>query len=80
MEQMKVGVRKEQVLVDILGLYLMHERVEVYPDSHGKEFIEIAVGELVVFLKGMSCTWNITEVIDKFVGEGLHHQIHYRET
>jgi hypothetical protein len=54
------GVRKEQVLVDVLGqgdVYLLQERVKVYPDSHGDEFIKITAEDFIVFPNGMNCTW-----------------------
>jgi uncharacterized cupin superfamily protein len=54
------GVRKEQVLVDVLGqgdVYLLQERVKVYPDSHGDEFIKITTEDFIVFPNGMNCTW-----------------------
>jgi len=31
----------------------------------GDEFMEIAAGDLVVFPKGMSCTWDVAEAVDK---------------
>ncbi|PWZ41701.1 hypothetical protein Zm00014a_023941 [Zea mays] len=64
----KVGVREEQVPVDLLRketCYLLQGKVKVYPDGHGEEFVEIAAGDLVVFPKGMSCTWDVAEAVDK---------------
>jgi hypothetical protein len=49
--------------------------VKVYPDSHSEEFIEIVVGNLFIFPKCMSCTSDITKVIDKFEDKGLLNQI-----
>ncbi|KAL6652667.1 hypothetical protein ACP70R_011592 [Stipagrostis hirtigluma subsp. patula] len=45
--------------------YLLQGKVKVYPDGHGEEFVEIAAGDLVVFPKGMSCTWDVAETVDK---------------
>lgn len=45
--------------------YLLQGKVKVYPDGHGEEFVEIAAGDLVVFPKGMSCTWDVAEAVDK---------------
>ncbi|CAN6270043.1 unnamed protein product [Urochloa humidicola] len=45
--------------------YLLQGKVKVYPEGHGEEFVEIAAGDLVVFPKGMSCTWDVAEAVDK---------------
>uniref|UniRef100_A0A0A9DB59 (S)-ureidoglycine aminohydrolase cupin domain-containing protein n=1 Tax=Arundo donax TaxID=35708 RepID=A0A0A9DB59_ARUDO len=45
--------------------FLLQGKVKVYPDGHGEEFVEIAAGDLVVFPKGMSCTWDVAEAVDK---------------
>ncbi|CAL5068047.1 unnamed protein product [Urochloa decumbens] len=45
--------------------YLLQGKVKVYPQGHGEEFVEIAAGDLVVFPKGMSCTWDVAEAVDK---------------
>jgi hypothetical protein len=50
MERMQVGVRKEQVPVDVVNqgdAHLLHERVKV----------SWITADLIVFLKGMSYTW-----------------------
>lgn len=44
--------------------YLLQGKVKVYPDGEG-DFVEIAAGDLVVFPKGMSCTWDVSEAVDK---------------
>ncbi|KAG2572388.1 uncharacterized protein LOC120641128 [Panicum virgatum] len=45
--------------------YLLQGKVKVYPEGHGEDFVEIAAGDLVVFPKGMSCTWDVAEAVDK---------------
>jgi uncharacterized cupin superfamily protein len=45
--------------------YLLQGKVKVYPEGHGEEFVEIAAGDLVVFPKGMKCTWDVAEAVDK---------------
>ncbi|KAG8064668.1 hypothetical protein GUJ93_ZPchr0004g39230 [Zizania palustris] len=48
--------------------YLLQGKVKVYPDGTGggeEDFVEIAAGDLVVFPKGMSCTWDVAEAVDK---------------
>ncbi|KAK8959029.1 hypothetical protein KSP40_PGU011589 [Platanthera guangdongensis] len=45
--------------------YLLKGKVKVYPEGCGDEFVEIAAGDFVVFPKGMSCTWDVTETVDK---------------
>ncbi|WVZ85808.1 hypothetical protein U9M48_032677 [Paspalum notatum var. saurae] len=46
--------------------YLLQGKVKVYPKGHGEDdFVEIAAGDLVVFPKGMSCTWDVSEAVDK---------------
>ncbi|CAN6228295.1 unnamed protein product [Urochloa humidicola] len=45
--------------------YLLQGKVKVYPEGHGEEFVEVAAGDLVVFPKGMSCTWDVAEAVDK---------------
>ncbi|KAF7001948.1 hypothetical protein CFC21_017500 [Triticum aestivum] len=44
--------------------YLLQGKVKVYPDGE-EGFVEIAAGDLVVFPKGMSCTWDVAEAVDK---------------
>ncbi|KAF9603629.1 hypothetical protein IFM89_037142 [Coptis chinensis] len=39
-------------------------KVKVYPDGHN-EFVEFGAGDLVEFPKGMSCTWDVSETVDK---------------
>ena len=43
--------------------YVLEGHVVVTPD--GGEPVEIEVGDLVTFPRGMSCTWNITKAIRK---------------
>jgi len=43
--------------------YILEGRVVVTPD--GGEPVEIEVGDLVTFPRGMTCTWNITQAIRK---------------
>lgn len=45
--------------------YLLKGKVKVYPDGHNNEFVEFGAGDLVVFPKGMSCTWEVAETVDK---------------
>ncbi|XP_066347397.1 uncharacterized protein [Miscanthus floridulus] len=45
--------------------YLLQGKVKVYPEGHGEEFVEITAGDLVVFPKGMKCTWDVAEAVDK---------------
>ncbi|KAK8669220.1 hypothetical protein V6N13_106656 [Hibiscus sabdariffa] len=44
--------------------YLLEGKVKVYPDG-SNDFVEIAAGDLVVFPKGMSCTWEVSVAVDK---------------
>ncbi|KAL0290313.1 UNVERIFIED_CONTAM: hypothetical protein Scaly_2675000 [Sesamum calycinum] len=44
--------------------YLLEGNVKVYPDGFD-EAVQIAAGDLVVFPKGMSCTWDVSEAVDK---------------
>ncbi|KAL0314024.1 UNVERIFIED_CONTAM: hypothetical protein Sangu_2246800 [Sesamum angustifolium] len=44
--------------------YLLEGNVKVYPDG-SDEAVQIAAGDLVVFPKGMSCTWDVSEAVDK---------------
>ncbi|XP_073052690.1 uncharacterized protein [Primulina eburnea] len=44
--------------------YLLKGKVKVYPDG-SDEAVEIGAGDLVVFPKGMSCTWDVSETVDK---------------
>ncbi|KAH7568421.1 hypothetical protein JRO89_XS07G0296600 [Xanthoceras sorbifolium] len=39
--------------------YLLEGKVKVYPDG-ANECVEIGAGDLVVFPKGMSCTWDVS--------------------
>ncbi|KAJ3675338.1 hypothetical protein LUZ60_004380 [Juncus effusus] len=45
--------------------YLLEGKVKVYPDGQNNEFVEIEAGDLVVFPKGMSCTWDVSVAVDK---------------
>nr|XP_009762393.1 PREDICTED: uncharacterized protein LOC104214431 [Nicotiana sylvestris] len=44
--------------------YLLKGKVKVYPDG-SDEIVEIGAGDLVEFPKGMSCTWDVSEEVDK---------------
>ncbi|KAK1287182.1 hypothetical protein QJS10_CPB19g00318 [Acorus calamus] len=44
--------------------YLLEGKVKVYPDG-SDEFVEFGAGDMVVFPKGMSCTWDVSEAVDK---------------
>ncbi|WCJ29021.1 RmlC-like cupins superfamily protein [Euphorbia peplus] len=44
--------------------YLLEGKVKVYPDG-SDEGVEIGAGDLVVFPKGMSCTWDVSVAVDK---------------
>ncbi|WVY96229.1 hypothetical protein V8G54_028380 [Vigna mungo] len=44
--------------------YLLEGKVKVFP-SGSNESVEIAAGDLVVFPKGMSCTWDVSVGVDK---------------
>ncbi|KAH7848685.1 hypothetical protein Vadar_006085 [Vaccinium darrowii] len=47
--------------------YLLKGKVKVYPAGSDKEdeAVEIGAGDLVEFPKGMSCTWDVSETVDK---------------
>ncbi|KAL8482335.1 hypothetical protein ACS0TY_027866 [Phlomoides rotata] len=44
--------------------YLLKGKVKVYPDG-SNEAVDIGAGDLVEFPKGMSCTWDVSEAVDK---------------
>ncbi|GAB2215562.1 hypothetical protein Droror1_Dr00019950 [Drosera rotundifolia] len=44
--------------------YLLKGKVKVTP-AGSTESIEIQAGDLVVFPEGMSCTWDVSETVDK---------------
>ncbi|XP_042485704.1 uncharacterized protein LOC122065936 [Macadamia integrifolia] len=44
--------------------YLLKGKVKVYPDGH-QDFVEFGAGDLVQFPKGMKCTWDVSEAVDK---------------
>lgn len=44
--------------------YLLEGRVKVYPDGYN-DYVEIGPADLVVFPKGMKCTWEVSEAVDK---------------
>ncbi|KAK1363648.1 Ethanolamine utilization eutQ [Heracleum sosnowskyi] len=44
--------------------YLLKGKVKVYPDG-SDEAVEFGAGDMVVFPKGMSCTWDVSETVDK---------------
>ncbi|XVF79332.1 hypothetical protein PTKIN_Ptkin14bG0213000 [Pterospermum kingtungense] len=45
--------------------YLLKGKVKVYPDGSKDQFVEIGAGDLVEFPKGMGCTWEVSEAVDK---------------
>ncbi|KAK4391352.1 hypothetical protein Sango_2198500 [Sesamum angolense] len=59
----------KQVSLDILfqreTCYLLEGNVKVYPDGSDEAVQIAAAGDLVVFPKGMSCTWDVSEAVDK---------------
>ncbi|KAL8152286.1 hypothetical protein V2J09_010046 [Rumex salicifolius] len=44
--------------------YLLKGKVKVTPEG-ANEAVEIQAGDLVIFPKGMSCTWDVSETVDK---------------
>lgn len=44
--------------------YLLEGKVKVTPEG-ANEAVEIGAGDLVVFPKGMSCTWDVSVAVDK---------------
>ena len=44
--------------------YLLEARVKVYLDGYN-DYVEIEPKYLVVFPKGMKCTWDVSEAVDK---------------
>jgi len=50
--------------------YLLQGKVKVYPEG-SSDFVEFGAGDLVVFPKGMSCTWEVSVAVDK------HYQFEY---
>ncbi|KAJ0233179.1 hypothetical protein HA466_0284040 [Hirschfeldia incana] len=44
--------------------YLLEGKVKVYLDG-SDEAVEIEAGDLVVFPKGLSCTWDVSVTVDK---------------
>ncbi|CAI9282057.1 unnamed protein product [Lactuca saligna] len=44
--------------------YLLKGKVKVYPEG-SDEAVEIGAGDLVEFPKGMNCTWDVSETVDK---------------
>ncbi|XP_022870236.1 uncharacterized protein LOC111389540 [Olea europaea var. sylvestris] len=44
--------------------YLLKGKVKVHPDG-SDEAVVFGVGDLVEFPKGMSCTWDVAEAVDK---------------
>lgn len=44
--------------------YLLQGQVKVYPEG-SSDFVEFGAGDLVVFPKGLSCTWDVSEAVDK---------------
>ncbi|KAJ4756531.1 RmlC-like cupins superfamily protein [Rhynchospora pubera] len=50
--------------------YLLEGKVKVYVEGHGDEYVEIEAGDLVVFPKGMTVTWDVSVAVDK------HYKLH----
>ncbi|CAN0861294.1 hypothetical protein LINGRAHAP2_LOCUS8164 [Linum grandiflorum] len=51
--------------------YLVKGKVKVYPKTadggeQSSEYVEFGAGDLVVIPKGMSCTWDVTNAVDKY--------------
>ncbi|KAL2922019.1 Ethanolamine utilization protein EutQ [Bienertia sinuspersici] len=44
--------------------YLLKGKVKVYPEG-SSEVVEFGAGDLVVFPKGMSYSWDVSEAVDK---------------
>ncbi|EFJ35236.1 hypothetical protein SELMODRAFT_80801 [Selaginella moellendorffii] len=44
--------------------YLLKGKVRVFPEG-SSDFVEFGAGNLVVFPKGMSCTWEVYSPVDK---------------
>ncbi|KAJ7525413.1 hypothetical protein O6H91_17G049800 [Diphasiastrum complanatum] len=44
--------------------YLLKGKVKVYPEG-SSDYVEIGAGDLVIFQKGMSCTWDVISAVDK---------------
>ncbi|CAL5185029.1 unnamed protein product [Lathyrus oleraceus] len=44
--------------------YLLEGKVKVTPNG-ANESVEFGAGDLVVFPKGMSCTWDVSVAVDK---------------
>jgi uncharacterized cupin superfamily protein len=51
--------------------YLLKGKVKVYPEGSSSDFVEFGAGDLVIFPKGMSCTWDVSSPVDK------HYQFKY---
>ncbi|XP_038889944.1 uncharacterized protein LOC120079700 [Benincasa hispida] len=49
--------------------YLLEGKVKVTP-AGSEESVEIGAGDLVVFPKGMSCTWDVSVAVDKHYNFG----------
>ncbi|KAL0383679.1 UNVERIFIED_CONTAM: hypothetical protein Scaly_0655200 [Sesamum calycinum] len=45
--------------------YLVRGKVKVYPKIPQGEVVEFGAGDLVVFPKGLSCTWDVSVAVDK---------------
>ncbi|KAL0435531.1 UNVERIFIED_CONTAM: hypothetical protein Sradi_0261000 [Sesamum radiatum] len=45
--------------------YLVRGKVKVYPKKPEGEVVEFGAGDLVVFPKGLSCTWDVSVAVDK---------------
>lgn len=44
--------------------FLLKGKVKVYPEG-SDEAVEFGAGDLVEFPSGMSCTWDVSETVDK---------------
>ncbi|KAH7690985.1 RmlC-like cupins domain-containing protein [Dioscorea alata] len=45
--------------------YLLKGKVKAYTKGSTTEFVEFGAGDLVVFPKGLSCTWDVSVAVDK---------------
>ncbi|CAF2125094.1 unnamed protein product [Brassica rapa] len=54
----------ESTLIQLGVRNMAQGKVKVYPDG-SDEAVEIEAGDLVVFPKGLSCTWDVSVTVDK---------------
>ncbi|GMH25909.1 hypothetical protein Nepgr_027752 [Nepenthes gracilis] len=45
--------------------YLLKGKVRAYPKS-STDCVEFGAGDLVIFPKGLSCTWDVSVAVDKY--------------